>query len=196
MLKRMLGIALAALILLSFCTANAEYTGESIPTVCCRADEFEYSGIDSSIELLEANGNPANIDILPTQIPISELIELKSKISADIFCNTVLFGVDVSTASRKIILSGNKVDDLALLESALECFPCLERVELCDCGLGNDEMEELCALFSDIRFVWKVKFGSWSLRTDATAALRLALPYAPVSHFLSQHRRVLPLRQS
>nr|MCR5216402.1 hypothetical protein [Lachnospiraceae bacterium] len=42
-------------------------------------------------------------------------------------------------------------------------------LDMCDCGLSNEQMEELQTEFPNIKFAWRVHMGTWSLRTDALA---------------------------
>lgn len=76
-------------------------------------------------------------------------------------------GVTFPTDSREIDLSGTPVTDLARLEAALPCFPDLERVVMCGCGVDNETMDALNRKYDTIRFVWSVNLGGALLRTDA-----------------------------
>ena len=51
----------------------------------------------------------------------------------------------------------------------LEKLPFAKRVELCDSGLSNGQMERLMELFPDKKFVWRIYLGHWALRTDVTS---------------------------
>ena len=78
-----------------------------------------------------------------------------------------LYGRRFSTASEKIDLNGVKIQSTRELEQALPCFRGLKTVELCDCGIGNEAMAALSRRHESIRFIWKVKCGAVTLRTDA-----------------------------
>ena len=43
----------------------------------------------------------------------------------------------------------------------------LQKVVMCDCGIGNEEMDALNKRYENIRFVWTVHIGRVSVRTDA-----------------------------
>lgn len=78
-----------------------------------------------------------------------------------------LYGKRFSTASEKIDLNGVKIESTRELEQALLCFRSLKAVELCDCGIENETMAALNRRHEPIRFIWKVKCGAVTLRTDA-----------------------------
>ena len=64
--------------------------------------------------------------------------------------------------------SGVQLGSTAELEAAIPNLPRLEKVILCDCGFSDGEMAALSARYGAVRFVWRVYFGNYSLRTDAT----------------------------
>ena len=80
-----------------------------------------------------------------------------------------VLGVQVRTTDTEIDVSGHPVSDINGFISQIESLPSLNRVVMCDCGLSNDQMEGLMERFPDIRFVWRLNIGIWSLRTDAVA---------------------------
>ncbi|MBQ7736254.1 MAG: hypothetical protein IJT62_00295 [Oscillospiraceae bacterium] len=59
-------------------------------------------------------------------------------------------------------------EEQAILEDALPYFPELKKVDMCDCGLSNEEMDALNKKYDAIKFVWRVYFSRYNLRTDAT----------------------------
>lgn len=80
------------------------------------------------------------------------------------------FGVDFSTASTSLTLSGKKLKktDIARLKELVPLLPRCEKVIMEDCGLTNEEMDALrteLAPYTEI--VWRVKCGAYSCRTDS-----------------------------
>ena len=51
----------------------------------------------------------------------------------------------------------------------LPFLPELQRMDLCGCGLDNDQMEQLLTARPDVKFIWIVTMQIWSLRTDTVA---------------------------
>ncbi len=58
--------------------------------------------------------------------------------------------------------------DTSDLEDTIPYLPCLKTVEMCDCGLSNEDMDSLNQRWPDVRFIWNVHFAGYTLRTDAT----------------------------
>ncbi len=78
-----------------------------------------------------------------------------------------LYGRRFPTTAEKIDLNGVKIGNLRELEQSLQCFPDLKTVELCDCGIANETMAALNRRHESVRFIWKVRCGAVTLRTDA-----------------------------
>lgn len=70
------------------------------------------------------------------------------------------------TDSRMVDLSGVPMEDSREIEALLPYLPEVEKVVLCDCGIPSPDMAALDARYPDIRFVWRVKLGPLSARTD------------------------------
>lgn len=97
--------------------------------------------------------------------------------------NTELLGKTYSTAVKELNLNNEKVKDFAEFKKQMSYFRNLGKAEMCDCGLENSEMEELCGAYPDVKFVWKIRLGPWTLRTDvkafSTAYPMTYSPYVP-----------------
>ena len=70
--------------------------------------------------------------------------------------------------TTELDLSGIPFDSARQVEDLLPCFPCLERVVMCRCGLDNETMDSLNRKYEDIRFVWDIVIQFHHIRTDAT----------------------------
>lgn len=75
--------------------------------------------------------------------------------------------VTVRSDARELILSGTALESVAEVERWLPCLTELERVEMCGCGIGNEEMDALSKRWPQIRFIWSIDFDGILLRTDA-----------------------------
>ena len=76
---------------------------------------------------------------------------------------------EVSSRTTELDFSGTKIADISEIEKNLAYLPNLERLVLCDCGLSNEALDELNRKYENIKVIWRVYFGKWSVRTDATA---------------------------
>ena len=101
-----------------------------------------------------------------------------------------VYGLEFSSDVRELDLSGVPVEDgAAELESLLPEFASLETVVMSECGLSDGEMDALNQKYPDIRFVWTVHFGGYSLRTDARAFIASKEPHGEL-----YNRDMAPLR--
>ena len=88
-----------------------------------------------------------------------------------------LFGITTPNTATTLILSGTPMNNTTELESYLKYFPNLERVEVCDCGLPSDQMDALSQRYPNIRFVWTIRVGNGTLRTDVTGFIPYKFGY-------------------
>ena len=102
--------------------------------------------------------------ITPGQL--SQLLPLCEGIETDYVIH--LCGTVFTTDVEELDLSGIRIDDLEELENAVSMMPRLKKVVMCDCGVSNEDMDALNRKFENVRFIWKVYFSVYSLRTDAT----------------------------
>lgn len=70
--------------------------------------------------------------------------------------------------TTELDVSGIPFDSAQQVEELLPCFPYLERVVMCKCGLDNETMDALNRKYEDIRFVWSIEIRFHHIRTDAT----------------------------
>lgn len=88
-----------------------------------------------------------------------------------------LFGVSTRSTAKELNLSNIPMENTDAVEDALKYFYCLERVEMCECGIGSLEMDALGKRHPQIRFVWSFPIGTGTLRTDATAFIPFKVGY-------------------
>lgn len=80
-----------------------------------------------------------------------------------------LAGSTVLSTEQEIDISGCTVDDLDGFLAALYCLPGLNKLDMCGCGLTNEQMEQLMQAHPDKKFVWTISFVRWTdVRTDIT----------------------------
>ncbi len=84
-----------------------------------------------------------------------------------IHCQIEAFGRTFSTDDTELDLSGIEIRDTSLFDPIVRAMPELEKVVLCDCGIPDEEMDQLNHRYDGVRFVWTVHFSIYSLRTDA-----------------------------
>lgn len=80
-----------------------------------------------------------------------------------------LFSQQVTTATTELDLNGYALSAPEEIASKLKYLPNLTKCDLCDCGLSNEQMEQLMTQFPAVKFVWMIRIGAWEVRTDITA---------------------------
>ena len=108
------------------------------------------------------------VDLRGCDLPGEELVELANRWpEIDFLFNLTIGHVTVCTDAREIDISNHVFENTAQVERYVNCFPSLEKVIMCECGIGNEEMDGLNRKYEDIRFVWSVQLGIKLFRTDA-----------------------------
>ena len=110
------------------------------------------------------------IDLTGCGLTAEQIKAVRSASGAVTVYELELFGKTVSTDALELDFSGIRMglSGAAVIEEALGEFPLLEKVVLCDCGISNEDMAALNDRHENVRFVWRVYFSGFSLRTDDT----------------------------
>lgn len=131
------------------------------PTAECTAEDLERS--------LPYFPNLTFLDLRQSGLSDAQVIRLTKDYPQITFLwDMTIAGIPFPTDTQEIDLSGTTITDLAEVEAALPCFPNLQQVVMCGCGIDNETMAELDRRYEDIRFIWSVNLGGVLLRTDAT----------------------------
>ncbi len=80
-----------------------------------------------------------------------------------------LAGVPVSSDQTEINLSGKKISDPDLISRSVRHLPALTKLDLCNTGLTDEQMDSLVTEFPSVKFVWIIHVGGWQMRTDVKA---------------------------
>ncbi len=108
------------------------------------------------------------VNFLGSDLPKKELRALTAQFPEVTFLYDVdIAGVTVRTDAETLVLSGRPLSSVAELEDWLPSLTGLRKVEMCGCGISNEEMDALSKRWPDIRFIWSIDFGGILLRTDA-----------------------------
>ena len=111
-----------------------------------------------SVDLTDCGLSPDQL--LPLQEAYPEL---------DLLFDFDLLGVKVNTADTFIDLSNIPMDSVEPVEKILPFMHHLEKVDMCDCGLSDEEMDGLNKRHEDTQFVWMIRIVYYKIRTDAVA---------------------------
>lgn len=110
------------------------------------------------------------IDLTGCGLSAAQLSAVRAATDAMPVYELTLFGQTVSTDAVELDFSGIRLglSGAEVIEAALDEFPLLEKVVMCDCDISNEDMAALNDRHENVRFVWRVYFSGFSLRTDAT----------------------------
>ena len=110
------------------------------------------------------------IDLTGCGLTAEQIHAVRSACDAVVVYELTLFGKTVSTDALELDFSGIRMGlpGAAVIENTLGEFPLLEKVVMCDCGISNEDMAALNDRHKNVRFVWRVYFSEFSLRTDDT----------------------------
>lgn len=78
-----------------------------------------------------------------------------------------LYGIPTCSTAEFLDLSGLPVT-VQEVESWLPCFYDLAQVDMCGCGISNEEMDALNQKYPDTKFVWSITISGIEIRTDTT----------------------------
>ncbi len=88
-------------------------------------------------------------------------------------------GLALEEATTELDLTGIPMT-VAETEELLAHLPNLTYVDMTDCGISNEEMEEMNLRHEAVKIVWTVRLGSWfRIRTDATWFMPVKYDYYP-----------------
>lgn len=108
------------------------------------------------------------VDMSNTGVTLGEMTPLCEKYPAvDFVFSFDLLGVTVNTEDTFLDLTGIAMEDTAAVESILPVMHHLEKVDMTDCGISDEEMDALNKRHEDVRFVWTMYITQYKIRTDA-----------------------------
>ena len=87
-------------------------------------------------------------------------------------------GTEVDSMTETMDLNNKyMVGHLDELRRVMPLFHNLKKVEMCDTSLSNEELAALRTEFPDVKIVWRIYMGKWSLKTDVVAFSVLIYTY-------------------
>ena len=109
------------------------------------------------------------MDLRQAELPAQEARLLARRHPKTTFTWTEKLGdIRFSTDAVELDISGTPLPSTAPIEDLLPYLPRLQKLIACDCGLDSETMAALGQRYPHIRFVWRVKLGPLSARTDDT----------------------------
>ncbi len=107
------------------------------------------------------------VDLTGTGVSLEDVLALKEAIpQADFLFDFELYGVPINSMDTFIDFTGKTMESPDTVESILPLMPCLEKVDMSDCGISDEDMDALNKRHDDVRFVWTMHITRYNIRTD------------------------------
>lgn len=120
----------------------------------------------------------AEIDLSGCGLSLEELTAVQAAYPGTFLRSELrLYGQEFTTDAEFLDFSQVPMKSTEQVAALAALMPKLRKVDMCDCGISNEEMDALNKSFKNIQFVWRVKFSVYSLRTDATYFCASDLPW-------------------
>ena len=125
---------------------------------------------DKLPEVLAQLPNLSSVNLEGQQVSFEQMDMLTSAFPKISFSFSFeLFSQKVTSQTTELDLNGYPLTSVEEIADKLKYLPNLTKADLCDCGLTNEQMEQLMTQFPSVKFVWMLKIGAWEVRTDITA---------------------------
>lgn len=109
-----------------------------------------------------------------TEITFREAMDMDSFLQLQQVCPDVelvgtlnICGTQVRSDATEFSLADIPLESTEPLDKAVRCMPNLKKVDMCGCGISNEEMDALNKRHEGVQFVWTVQIGKLAVRTDA-----------------------------
>lgn len=125
---------------------------------------------DTLKEYLACFPSLSEIDLSEASLSEEQINGISDRFPGAAVRRTVLLnGVPTDSFSEELDLSGAQIDAYEAFSDAVGRFPKLRELKLHDCSLSNEQLAALRDRYPQVKVVWTVKFGRWTVATDAVA---------------------------
>ena len=151
--------------------SDVDVFGESMPATTQTLDlSTKTVDFEKLPEVLAQLPNLTSVNLEGQQVAFEQMDALTSAFPKISFSFSFeLFSQQVTTQTTELDLNGYALTSPEEIADKLKYLPNLTKADLCDCGLTNEQMEQLMTQFPSVKFVWMLKIGAWDVRTDITA---------------------------
>lgn len=151
---------------------DVDVFGEQVPSTAESLDLSGAANVDvfALPELLALFPLLQSVNLQGQTITLEQMDALQAAFPNVTFSfSFVLFDQAVSTDTTRLELNGYPLTSAEEVAAGLKYLPNLTYADLCNCGLTNEQMEQLISKFPNVKFVWMIQVGAWEMRTDITA---------------------------
>ena len=130
----------------------------------------ELTDTDALLNTLSSYRNLTQIDLSGFESEWEQVAAVSERFpDAEMLFRTELYGTEITSDTEYLILDGIKIDDLSPIERLIPAARQLTQIDMCGCGIPDEEMAALRERNPDVKIVWTVDLKHWMLRTDATS---------------------------
>ena len=150
---------------------DVDVFGERMPTT---TQSLDFAGktvdLDKLADVLATLPALTSVNLEGQQVSFEQMDALMTAFPKIAFSFSFeLFSQQVTSQTTELDLNGYALSSPEEISDKLKYLPNLTKVDLSNCGLSNEQMEQLIAQFPSVKFVWMIKIGAWEVRTDITA---------------------------
>lgn len=142
---------------------SAVLGGETVPltdTVVKVESEEEFALLEQFFAL-------EKVDASALVLSVEQIQAFKSRFpQAELLCGAKLADREAGIETEEWDLHEVEMTSPDAVMAAVGCLPNLKKVDMRRCGLTNEQMETLVLTYPQVKFVWEVKMGPHTLRTD------------------------------
>lgn len=141
-------------------------------TLVCSASAAKKPDHSAELEEIKTalQTNPATLDINTYGLTCEEIAQLIADYpETEFLYDITIYGLTFAKDTAVVDLDSLKLrkkGELKELKAALPLFTNLEEVDMYNCNLPRDQMEELWSAYPNVHWGWSIKFGSHLIRTD------------------------------
>ena len=156
-------------------TADVSVCGVSADTTATALDLSTTTGVsayttDALVTALALFPAMERVDLTGQTLSFDEMDKLVTAYPDVTFVWSFSFMDKTCTSEDTFLdLSGSSMESTDEIAKILRYMPALTALDMCDCGIPDEQMGALREQFPGIAIHWRIQVGRWSMRTDCTA---------------------------
>ncbi len=129
-----------------------------------------YDALMRYVDFIDYMPHLQQVDAREIELTPEQVDEVQTHENGDkVLYGITIFDKKLTSETTELNLDGVKVGSVDAVKACIARLPKLTKVSLVDSGLTQDQCGQLFDEYPDIKFVFVIKFGKYTLRTDATA---------------------------
>lgn len=129
-----------------------------------------YDALMRYVDFIDYMPHLQQVDAREIELTPEQVDEVQTHENGDkVLYGITIFDKKLTSETTELNLDGVKVGSVDAVKACIARLPKLTKVSLVDSGLTQEQCGQLFDEYPDIKFVFVIKFGKYTLRTDATA---------------------------